>query len=384
MKKNYYQNENDGDNLKTKADSSPIGEIQSPFRRFAVARATTLQQVQPATQNLKESPLDAVLGSTSDIPSPQWALKKGKNMPLHYNLENPVTINESVQETAARLADCFYERSLDSNHKDGEAEAKCRTFCNTVFMVRLFEGKELETTVLEVQRLSGCCVQLRHERNAIVKAAKEGVTAMEKTRRNTIPDFLLKLVEPPTLEETKLSMKQLVNELTKTSSSRESQSIQLDLLSSMTDREKSNAENCDKIAKMILEENIFQIRSICFNMLDSGASDEISKSIRTRILLTFANCLECLQSNKTLSGVLESDNFFSQEFYPNLVKELEKCKCPHSAFLISKCLTHLLKNSTSLRGDGQQELFKRTVAWGQTSHKKLYTEATAATRVLDL
>jgi len=339
----------------------------------------------PALIKAKSTPI-----STTAPSSARWTVKRGKNIPRHFDLERPETISSPAGDVATDVSDCLFQRSIHAKYDNVQAEAICRTFCQTKYVIRLFEGEQPGTTVIEVQRLSGCCVAFKHERDAIIRAAKGEFTPFEKPARLDIPDFLLNMIPPPTEEEIKQTLVSIVKELSDSSNGRDCQISQLELLACMTDRDKSNVKNCHKVSKMIFQ-GMNNIRDICTNLIDGGADDDMGDTIKLFALLTFANCLDCLEADGSSADVIKSQELWvSNCLYPCLFSclkaMLEENKCPHTACLVSKCLTPLLKNCPKLRElndqNDRRDLLKKTVEWGQGSHKKLYQEANAAVAAL--
>lgn len=388
-------NNQDGkDNVTRKVQGVPHEEVGASFKRAAVAspnRGLQLRGQQtlygkersrvyrPNLIKAKSTPISPTTPS-----SKSWNVKRGKKVSTNFDLEGPVTIDAPEDEVASSVSTCLFQRSIHAKYDNHRAEAECRTFCQTKYIIRLFEGEKPGSTIMEVQRLSGCCLAFKHERDAIIRAAKGDTSPCEKPLRLDIPDFLLNLIPPPTEEEIKQTLTSIVRELSESSNGRDYQVSQLELLACMTDRDKSNVENCYKVAKMIFE-GMNSIRSICTNLIDSGASDDVGHAIKLFALLLFANCLDCLEADSSIGEViLAEEDWVANEFYPCLLRCLEECKCPHAACLVSKCLTPLLKNCSTLRERNDQhfELLKKTVEWGQGSHKKLYQEANAAVAAL--
>lgn len=344
-------------------------------------RTSGLRGLRTLVKGAKEATRARYGQKAASAPAPtkslRWNVTKGKNLPSHYELENPVQINETQEKVAARLTDCLRDRSIAAQFDDSNAEATCRTFCQTVYMIRLFSAKDPGRTVVEIQRRKGCCLQFRLERKALISAAKGESSQCEKRPNLDIPDFLANQIPAPSDEHIRITLENTAKELSNTSRGRESQMFQLQLLASMTDLKKSHAATCHKIANMIMEGG--DIRTICLNMLVSGTSDDLSKMIKLYALLTISNCMDCIDNSSNTNNVVEVDVWFSEQLYPVLLENLKKCECPHGACLISRCLTHLLKNCSGLRDRREQlEPLKDAMAWGRESHKNLYDEARRA------
>lgn len=390
-------NQDEKDNVIRKVHNVPHEEMEASFKRANVAPPSRHYQLR-GQQSLLGKERSRVHGgrgrpnlikamstpiSQTAPSSKRWNVKVGKKVPTHFDLDGPVTIDAPEDEVAFSVSTCLFQRSIHAKYDNHKAEAECRTFCQTKYIIRLFEGEKPGSTVMEVQRLSGCCLAFQHERDAIIRAAKGDTSPREKPLRLDIPDFLLNLIPPPTEEEIKQTLTSIVRELSESSNGRDYQASQLELLACMTDRDKSNVENCCKVAKMIFE-GMKSIRSICTNLIESGASDDVGNTIKLFALLMFANCLDCLEADGSIGQVIKAEEgWVANELYPCLLHCLEECKCPHTACLVSKCLTPLLKNCSKLRERNDQlELLKKTVEWGQGSHKKLYQEANAAVAAL--
>lgn len=375
-------------NMKSQKAGVPDEEVQASFKRYVVPTHRNRSLQVPARSAVQQKEASRITYGKKIAPattsgpnkSSRWNVKKGKNIPTHYDLENPVQIDDTAENVAKRIADCLRDRSINATFDDKKAEAVCRTFCQTMYVIRLFICEDPGSTVIEIQRRKGCSLAFRLERKYLIFAAKGEAPPNDKRPNLDIPDFLAKKIPVPSDEQIRNTIDGISKEISNPSRGRDCQLLQIQLLASMTDKKKSNVSTCLKVANIILEGgDNNQLRAMCLNLVDSGNADDLAAMIKLYSLLIFSNCMQCLEDSSDLSDVMEEDDWFIERLYPVLRDNLKKFECPHAATIISKSLAHLLKNSPVLREREELlEPLKEVLAWGKECHKSLYEEASRA------
>lgn len=314
----------------------------------------------------------------------KWSVEKGQELPP-FPIGRTNTIDASPKVVAENMCELFRRRSVHVTYNGGKAEATCETDDEVKFKVILWEHKDPAKTILEVMKMRGCCVAFSKIRPAVIKAAHGDYSEEKAPARLTIPDFIAQLYKPPSEDELQASLEQIVEELEQNDSYRQHSSLQL--LCAMTDASSSNHDTCLRIATMVLVDDEAGIRDLCLNLLSSETTDDSCQRVKKAVLTFFRNSMNVLIANGKMDAVLNDDNWCSDDLFPLILNELNKCPCPHKCTLLTQCISLLLKSSSAIREKansmGMKDVLDKAMNLGQMSHLGLYDQAQSALKALE-
>lgn len=394
---------NDRDLNPSRGDSGSPKELKPEYKRAV--------QPVPSSSSVIKSPMkfgsklddsevtksyEAKQRPQPDIPSEslrnRWnyaAEAKGSPMfPLH----NPVEVKGNASEVLTRLDSSLQQRSVEAKFDDENCQVLCKTNQFLIYSIDLYAGSENpENTRLEIIRRQGCSFAFRQEREAIINAAN-GLGADSKPKRSNqpprmeLPPELLSLYKPPTKNDLTIILEKAVDQLH--TSRRDVQLFTLQNLAAMTKPDKINSGPSVTMAKLILQENVANIREIITENVSSfEPKDQMNEEILNAYLSTLSNSLESM----TLKADNAQNNMF-EDFANRLIEVLvdlydqRYCgNCVHNMYLTVKCLCILIGKSplSSIITDEKLEgVMRHAKKCGQKQHLKLQNEASSALDIL--
>jgi len=299
----------------------------------------------------------------------RWIVDVAPPPPEDYPLERYGTcVAQGNSLTVAyRIDECLWKMSVAVEFDVEMAEARCKTADQMTYFVRLYQGQQPETTLVEVSRWDSCGVRFREERQRIFHTAKGyGLLDTKVPAPMKMPVFEMKGLEdlyvPLSDDELKRMLEEAVKQLHEPR--QDSQLFVMSNLSSMTDDQITHSETAVRISKMILGSGDLGLRDLIANLLSLDCPeprDTLGQKIRNASLQVLFNSIDLvLKDSANVKGdnvlqslISEEHDFFSNVLINSLRKDIEahKTSCPHNACLASKCLTGLLSSCDRLRAD---------------------------------
>lgn len=297
----------------------------------------------------------------------RWIVDEVPPPPEDYPLEpygtcvakgDPLTV-------AYRIDECLCKMSVAVEFDAEMAEARCKTADQMTYYVRLYQGPEPDTILVEVARWDDCGVRFREERQRIFDTAKGyGLQDRKVTPAMKMPIMELEgledLYDPLSDDELKEMLEEAVNQLHERF--QDTQLFAMNNLASMTDAKVTHRETAVRIAKMILGSEELGLRDLIASLLSldcPAPRDILGQKIRNMSLQVLFNSIDLVSKdsasdkgdNVLQTLVSKEHHFFSNVLINSLKKDIEahKTSCPHNACLATKCLTGLLSSCRKLR-----------------------------------
>lgn len=303
----------------------------------------------------------------------RWIVDEVPPPPEDYPLERYGTCvaNGDPLTVAYRIDECLCKMSVAVEFDAEMAEARCKTADQMTYFVRLYQGPQPKTILVEVSRWDDCGVRFREERQRIFDTAK-GYGLQD--RKVPVPmqmpilemEGLEDLYDPLSDDELKKMLEEAVNQLHERF--QDTQLFAMNNLASMTDEQVTHPETAVRIAKMILGSGELGLRDLIASLLSldcPGPKDTLGQKIRNGSLQVLFNSIDLVSKdsarnkgdNILQSLITEEHHFFSNVLINSLRKDIEahKTSCPHNACLATKCLTGLLSSCRKLREEVMSE-----------------------------
>lgn len=217
----------------------------------------------------------------------------------------------------------------------------------------------------------------------------EGVTPSPMSLKKsvfTIPDCVVGQYEPRGIDELKLTLERISNQLL--SPNRDVQLMTIRNLACMTNPETSFQSSCENIAKIIVESDM-GLRETLVSLLNGRIIDQKHAQIRNGALNTIVNIFVVLVKVNSLEVTIKGgQEWFNESLLPLLIEDIKNCDCIHNACLSSKCLGILLSNSEVFRAHAKEHsvnllsVLEEAVARGAGLHQNLRSEAQSTLNAL--
>lgn len=359
-----------------------VEENHGEFRRMQMKSVTAPHRLELPTDIRKRSPRHDGTSIPRHHPSKEpdnkwgrphvarWIVEDVPPQPEDYPLEpyGTCVAKGDALTVAYRIDDCLCKMSVAVKFDTENAEAHCKTADMMAYIVRLYQGTEPGTILVEVSRWDDCGVRFREERQRIFDSAKGyGI----KDRKVPLPiqlpvmemegleDLYVPISDEELMEMLDESVKQLHEPY------QDSQLFVMNNLASMTDDQVTYRTTAVRVAKMILGSSELGLRDLISSLLSLQCperKDSLGQKIRNASLQVLFNSIDVINRDAARSkdGDNMLQNLISEEphFYSNLLinflkKDIESCEssCPHNACLATKCLTGLLSSCQKLRED---------------------------------
>lgn len=311
----------------------------------------------------------------------RWVVDEVPPPPEDYPLEpyGTCVAKGDALTVAYRIDECLCKMSVAVEFDVENAEARCKTADQMTYIVRLYQGPEPETVLVEVSRWDDCGVRFREERQRIFDTAKGyGLQDRKVPLPMQMPvmemEGLEDLYVPISDDELKEMLEESVRQLHEPY--QDSQLFVMDNLASMTDDQVTHPATAVRVAKMILGSSELGLRDLISSLLSLQCperKDSLGQKIRNASLQVLFNSIDVVSRDAARSKgdnvlqalINEEHDFFSNILIESLRKDIESCEtsCPHNACLAAKCLTGLLSSCQKLREDilSQEPKMDRTL-----------------------
>eukprot|EP00529_Nitzschia_sp_RCC80_P024679 CAMPEP_0113506850 /NCGR_PEP_ID=MMETSP0014_2-20120614/36137_1 /TAXON_ID=2857 /ORGANISM="Nitzschia sp." /LENGTH=438 /DNA_ID=CAMNT_0000402391 /DNA_START=150 /DNA_END=1466 /DNA_ORIENTATION=- /assembly_acc=CAM_ASM_000159 len=265
----------------------------------------------------------------------------------HVRIEDATVPSTTVTE---RICQTVKDLSLASSCNEDEDKnvLVVETLCGIKFAVQLFEQKG--TTIVEVQRMCGCCVGFREAARAVLRSAQGLEHAPAPMKRRSVPSSL-----PPRPEETqtKCIAEDCSIAVSLLSGREDQQLLGLDSLEQMT---RASTDSC----KMLAAKNVlsFDCLQRLVSLLEVHFEEAAIAStttptdvpnhsflIKRKILTVLANACSALSKSDlcTVLSESESDLLVSQPLLSMLLSTLQEADPKmNDAEQACRCLRSLL------------------------------------------
>ena len=187
-----------------KSPASPLG-WSKPALEVSMIRTTPMRELHSS------SPIPPNDDKNTSAPNPWiWKLDKILPVPMYHPLERTaLTINDLTFDViASRFSDFMRTRSIACSYFDDKGRVDCMTESLIKFSVQLWRGASADTTIVEVSRRQGCCMEMQMLRNHLFKSIQSGenVPAPSEHSRKT-SSFIERVVESATKPRRPLSIR---------------------------------------------------------------------------------------------------------------------------------------------------------------------------------
>lgn len=377
--KDQYDKVNDSTGGTGRTRSSSGSNIVEKSPVFSCAKMDTNPPVQLASglmQTYMKAPPPSEQISKGVSSCFRWVVKRGKAIPT-YPLERTTRVNFPVNIVASRVDDMIKKRSVQAEFDNEEPRAICTTDSFLKYHVNLFDAGS-DATIIEVQRRTGCSLEFRKERTAVICAARGESVPSEPCRLSIPADLLVNSSYlPPTDDDIMKMIENIVTQLH--TKHRDGQIMCLRHLAGMTDATTSGTDTSSKAANIIMNSEI-GIREIMTDHLFSGAQDDTAIMMRNSGLTVLMNSLGLFKAEEIEELSKKENIWFTESLLPSLIDNVKSCKCLHNAYLSARCLLILLKNSSILLATARQEndledVINGAISKGEKNHEKLFQEA---------
>lgn len=315
-------------------------------------------------------------------------------VPMDFPLERTHRSIEGVDATqvAQRISEALRSHSIEAKFGKKPAKAKCKTNDLVSFRIRLYAGGDNGLPVIvEVQRRSGSASCFMKSCRAILAAAE----GKQEEKRFAPPKSVgqmkcLQAASLPPLSVAKVSDEELGRAVAMIrSEQKDTNVLGLESLLSLTDPIKTSLGVATLVSKcVVLGDDKFDIRDDIraftdrdvFEMEDEDAVQTHADHVRLLALSVFANALSICSRDGCLTGAVEEQAWFKEQFMSALVDELKLCeRSACSALQASRCIGSLLESSTFARkyliSYGLIQALEDALSYGKISNDLLAEES---------
>mmetsp|Transcript_34116 Transcript_34116/g.52357 ORF Transcript_34116/g.52357 Transcript_34116/m.52357 type:complete len:389 (+) Transcript_34116:22-1188(+) len=290
-----------------------------------------------------------------DNSTSSWNVNELPIVPPYFPLERTHVKVEKAngKDVAQRLVDSMRDASIAAVYSSEKAMASAETSDNVRFDVRLFqESATEESIVVEMQKRSGSCFGFHDAARALLPAAL-GIESDSKPsgrrhanlksddgpnidRLEEALDLSRSLLAKDRLDANLLGMESLVH-LTSTSSPEAKIYISRRIL--------SGDDGITDVLMQFIEEEFDDDED------DDEKADESHQAIMQRhSLCVLGNCLDTLDNDQELSGVMVKNDWIGDQLLKSLIKTVSDASMkPHDAYEGARGLNAMFRSSPRLK-----------------------------------